>query len=349
MRITTAHLKLRKAYCVELDATVNIVTARKKYLSAPSPPDDFHFYCRSHACAEHNVRISGVNYKISPETTKRTAHFRIWDEHIDGCNWLGASDDEDDPPQQLKDDRGFSPEGAPNDPSLSRRSRPKTSGLVTVFDPRPDVDIESGIDCGGDEALSPVGLGGTRQRSPSSNSGGSGEPGEIRTNDLSVLVASYLEARERESPENFRKHTIRVIGVGRLPLHDYFTHIRRGSTKTRDRVLVGGAKFIRPYGMFGFKFQFLDTVNDKDVTLYVSSEDVENYRFGTDLHRLVSQALSRRYVTIYSTGHLVDSTHRGTIELMVPNLDHIEIVLGPPKDDSVTTSAEDEDAEEGLQ
>lgn len=318
-------LTIRKAYCVELGRVVNIAEARREFLNMATLVPRFTFLCQSKACADHRVVVIGVSYRVLAKDAPKhvTAHFRKHNEHCAGCDWIG-------PPK----DKAGEVDGALQEKPESNRSRSarlKLTDFVTVFDPRPSFQVQAKSPSLGAQ-LPESSCQETSKLKPVSRN--VGVPSQTRTSDFSLLVETYREAREVLSRNEFSALELKVVGIGRLLLEEYFVRMQNATTLLRNRVIFGGARLLKRYGSSGFKFQFIDQVNGGVVTLYVAPETVIQHPLRRYWESLIREVPRRRYVTIYSTGYLGRNDERGTMELLIPDLDHVEIILGPEKIDA---------------
>ena len=106
----------------------------------------------------------------------------------------------------------------------------------------------------------------------------SGKIGEIVTNNLERLVETFREAKTILPPEDFNELTIRIVGGGIVKLSQYFKRITQVALGENYCVIYGGAYFKGRYGN-GFKFVFFDKIENKSISLYISPEIMEKYRF----------------------------------------------------------------------
>ncbi|MGO4479683.1 hypothetical protein AB4Z32_25925 [Massilia sp. 2TAF26] len=309
------------AYCEELKESVNIDTARRHFLSEDPRPECYHFFCDDPHCGSQKVRISGVNYRTAANESPKyvTAHYRNWDEHSPDCMWESDLDEAG----RLR--------GETEAETKQRKLRLKLKDLVTDFDPsldegdglvRPHVQGPAGDD--GPE----VGDGNGRNRN------GQGQPGLLggrtKTNQLSRLVETYREAKVTLSPEEFSQLELRVTNEGVMPLHQYFCRISRANYDTTNRVIFGGATFAEWYGA-GFKLKFYDRVDKKFVFLYVSPAKMEAYRFRKYFKEILSDT-TVAYFTVFALGRLEASPKGNSVNLIVDDLRHLDIVRGKTKE-----------------
>ena len=322
--LTMTRNRILFAYCEELKESVNIDTARRHFLSDDPRPERYNFFCDDPSCGSQKVRISGVNYRAAASESPKyvTAHYRNWDEHSPDCMWESDLDEAG----RLR--------GETDAEAKQRKLRLKLKDLVTDFDPslegdalgRPHVQGPAGGDAqvGGD--------GNGRDRN------GHGQPGLLggrtRTNQLSRLVETYREAKETLSQEEFAQLELRVTNEGVMLLHEYFCRISRANFDTSNRVIFGGATFVEWYGT-GFKLKFYDRVDKKLTFLYVSPAKMEAYRFRKYFKEILSDT-TIAYFTVFALGRLEVSAKGNSVNLIVDDLRHLDIVRGKSKEASVS-------------
>ncbi len=308
-------IRIKKAYCIELEQVVTPDEARREYLSREVVEGKFAFLCSEEACREAGVRVIGAAYRTAATEGVRyvAAHFKRQDAHLDGCVWI------DDEPAPILGD------GHTDRSATTRRAKRKLTDFVDVFDPRPDDEIPltmKGTD--GNHDIAGVGWNSTKKRGERDR----GHDGSLtRTSYLDRLVDCYLEAKATLSDEEFRSLNIEVEGVGTFTLNGYFRLIKYVSLTTRDRVLFGGATFVGRYGL-GFKLKFFDKVGALPVFLYVSPDTMRQYRYRNYLSRLIDQHESVRYFRVFALGSLAVSPKGNSIDLVIDDLRHLAIVLG---------------------
>ena len=114
-------------------------------------------------------------------------------------------------------------------------------------------------------------------------------------------------------------------------LANYFQ--RLGQPETADRVVYGGARLLKRYGL-GFKFRFYDTVSGKTIHLYISNDEMSEYRHRRYLDALLKHVDTVRYFTLYAIGEMHPATHGESMELIVRGLHHLVVILGPSRNDA---------------
>jgi hypothetical protein len=308
--------RITHAYCVEANRVLPITAARQLYY-ALDPRKKLHFLCSTKICRDAKVKITGVNYDLLPEEQARhlEAHYRAnpKDKHDKSCEWVLGDVSED----QLS--------GGSHEENLEPDAKRKLLDFIDDFDPSLD-DSEDGDESElADDGVAPgAGLGGSQGRI---------YPGRVRhsTNSLERLVQCYREARETLSKDEFEALKIRVKGQGELSLQSYFRPMKWVRLGINDRVVHGGARYTK-YGR-GFRFDFYDSFQDKPVSLYVSPEQVDAYRYRRYWFELFKQADKVAYFKVFALGRLVERDKGDGYSFVPDDLKHLAIVLGPGKSD----------------
>lgn len=324
---TTKIMKILHAYCRELADTVSIDVARRSFICEEPALDKYHFFCDDPHCGKETVRISGVNYRDPAEDIDKyvAAHYRKLDEHHPECDWVKRENDE-----AIELLPGESEEEA-----TQRRLRRKLSDLVNYFDPPSDKNDKDGPA----QITAPQAQGGAAapegDQTPHQQGTASNARGDIRTSSLERLVETYREAKANLSESEFRALEITIARQGKMKLGEYFCRIARTSFETRDRVIFGGAWQLKRYGT-GFSLRFYDDIDKKPVSLYISKDQMNEYRYRRHVEYILSKDASVRYFTVYAIGHLEPGKKEGAINLIVNDLRNL--VITPGKLKSVETA-----------
>lgn len=313
-------MRITRAYCVELDDVITIDAARREYLSCDPRPRRFRFLCSSPACRAAEVKVTAVNYMFNSEegTKQVAAHFREnpAHTHLQGCEWVSLMHTEQ---AQVRHPHET------DEQTVQRWLRRKLTDLVTGFDPR----------LADDRAITTGEGNGVGGRIRANSVPGAQRPdvdrqGDVRTRDLHRLVETFVETRERLPSEQRNELMLNVTGVGTLKLVDYFRPLQFCDPYTRDRVIFGGATLEGRYGV-GFKLRFYDRINELRVYLYVSPQQIDDYRFGRYMRGIIDDGALRKYFTVYALGRLEIGPKGRSMNLVVEDLRHLVIMLGPLK------------------
>ncbi|MDA8149932.1 MAG: hypothetical protein M0041_02160 [Nitrospiraceae bacterium] len=316
-------IRITRAYCVELDRTITISEARREFLSLDPPIGKFNFLCSDEKCRAKGTRVTGVNYRESAREAIKfvTAHFRLQDEHQSDCEWVLPSVE-----SEYIDD--LLP-GEKQDIAHARRTRKKLTDFIDIFDPRVD-DQQQKAERSLKNAQSPDQGELEKNSIRAENSEISDEASLTKTNDLERLVETYLEAKSLLSYEDCRRLELRIVNSGKIRLTDYFWRLSHATLDTRNRVLYGGANLVKRYGL-GFRFNFYDKINGCPVNLYIPTHTMMKYRHKKYIESILGQAPNVRYFTVYALGQLEPVPNEKFINLVVKDMRHLAIVLGPKK------------------
>jgi hypothetical protein len=309
---------ITRAYCVELQTELSIVAARREYFSMEPPRVRFSFLCSSEACRAKGVKITGVRYDVKPQEhpTFVAAHFRANPnyEHDADCEWVD-------------DDAAAGNETVVCETEVEsavRKAKRKLDDYIDVFDPsvrektKPDPSSVAS-----DDEQSPA-----PQTSSLPDSSFLAKDKETRTTNFERLVDSFRQAQAELTKEEFSLLTLRIPGEGEKTLRAYFRHIKFAQPGDERRVLYGGG-LIERYGA-GFKFKFFDRLQGKPVTLYVSPAQMQAYRSSRYISELISHADEVRFFTVFALGTLAASPSGKSFSVVIDDLRHLAIVLGPP-------------------
>jgi hypothetical protein len=312
---------ITRAFCVELQAELSIVAARREYFSMEPPRTRFNFLCSTEACRARGVKITGVRYDVKPQEhpTFVAAHFRANPHytHDAECEWV----DED----AASDDQAIP--GETEAEATLRKAKLKLDDHIDVFDPSIKERPKSGP--------SPVVAADVPDPKPSApapqpRSVDSTKPRETRTHNFERLVDSVRQAQAQLTKEEFNLLALRVPGQAETTLRAYFRHIKFAQVGDERRVLYGGG-LVERYGA-GFKFKFFDRLQAKPVTLYVSPAQMQAYRSSRYISELLSHAEDVRFFTMFALGTLAASPSGKSFSVVIEDLRHLAIVLGPAKD-----------------
>ena len=313
---------ITRAFCVELQAELSIVAARREYFSQEPPRARFSFLCSTEACRERGVKITGVRYDVKPQEnpTFVAAHFRANPnyEHTAECEWVD---------EEAAQDAAVTDET--EDQSALRKAKRKLDDYIDIFDPAIKEKTKSGPALVlSDEVRKPEPQSLVSADGPKPSK----QPGlnVTRTNNFERLVDSFRQAQAQLTKEEFAVLTLRVSGQGETTLRAYFRHIKFAQPGDERRVLYGGG-LVERYGA-GFKFKFFDRLQGKLVTLYVSPAQMQAYRSARYISELLSHADEVRFFTVFALGTLAASPSGKSFSVMIEDLRHLAIVLGPAKE-----------------
>ncbi|WJI14181.1 hypothetical protein MWN52_11000 [Pseudoxanthomonas winnipegensis] len=306
--------RITHAYCVEADAVLPIAGARQFYFLNPGR-EYLSFLCSTDICRNRKVKVTGVNYRILPQegSNLQVAHYRAnpIDEHDPSCEWVGLE-------EALAQRPGESTEQF-----LERKAKGKLNDHVDYFDP-------SSADSEDEERPGSFATDmGSRVAGRLPRKGGGSSKARYATNSLERLVQYYREAKDSLPKEEFEALTLNIGGTSVIPLRTYFRSMEKARSGENNRVLVGGAKY-KEYGK-GFRFDFFDKLDGKPISLYVDSTTIEAYRFRGYWRELFKQAGQVKYFRVYVLGSLKERLEGKGYNVVVADLRHLAITLGPEK------------------
>lgn len=309
---------ITRAYCVQLGEVLSIAEARRAFFSLPEPRSRFNFLCSNETCRDlaTKAKITAVNYDKQPNDTYRAAHFRENTNytHSPDCEWMIDEDAEE--------VDGKLPGETEGDAFL-RRARRKLHDYIDVFEPAPEKEADGGSAGGTTE-------GGAVEGQGQGEGKGRGEQSRShRTSSLERLVECYRQARQELTTDEFKAMKLRVVGEGEMPLAWFFKSIPYAKLGTSNRVLHGGASLVGRYGA-GFKLRFYDRLDGKLVFLYVSKEQMAEYRFQRYLDELLKQE-DADYFRVFALGELALSPTGKSIDLQISDLKQLVVIPGQKK------------------
>jgi hypothetical protein len=316
---------ITRAFCVELQAELSIVAARREYFSQEPPRTRFSFLCSTEACRERGVKITGVRYDVKPQEnpTFVAAHFRANPnyEHTAECEWVDEDAIED-----------AEVAGETENQSALRKAKRKLDDYIDVFDPSIKEKAKPGPSPAIPDKVRTVE---PQTVPPTPDALKQAKYSETRTNNFERLVDSFRQAQAQLSKEEFSLLTLRVPGQGETTLRAYFRHIKFAQPGDERRVLYGGG-LVERYGA-GFKFKFFDRLQGKLATLYVPPAQMQAYRSARYISELLSHADEVRFFTVFALGTLVASPSGKSFSVVIEDLRHLAIVLGPAKEATLET------------
>lgn len=307
---------IRFAWCRELDAVLTARAVKREFLALDPRPDSVSFFCQNPECLKSDgkrTRVTCVNYKKAPSEQDQSVvvHYRQLDEHIPTCP-------------------DFDPEEADEDGGTTKGTRKaglKAADAFDVFDPAeaPESDGIKRPTTPSAPGAAPGGL----STGGSTNGGARGSAqSPSSTRFIEDLAAIHVQAKTDASADALLERGIRVQGRETVKLRFLFSHVQRGKVG-RQTIWYGGAQLKR-YGK-GFALQFRDEVEGMKLSTYISPADVAQYRYQKQLADLLVEADLRRYVTADVWGTIEPADVEGKLKLQPSRIQHLAIILGPPK------------------
>lgn len=324
-------LRIDVAYCVELKRVVDIQEACAAFFNQDEH-EKFHFLCSDEECRHSRpagVRVTAVNHYRLPTEQQKSPHYRELDPHVENCYWKElerALDEEEDlptPPDEKEKAR--------------RRVARKVKSLITKFIvPVDEKDSENGsrITTEIDQIRRDPDPH-RRRKALRQYARGLG----ATATSLESLVSCFEELRDIDELEQ----TLAVEGVGRFTFRQIFRHVKLGPT-SRFAVYYGGARLQdKRYGKSGFVLKFLDAIEQKPLTIYVSPETIRRYRPSGRMVRMMDEIEAhpepKPYVRAYWIGGL-DKGDKGW-NATFKTLAHVVLRVVPPKAKSPSGESEE--------
>ncbi|MHA5498455.1 hypothetical protein ACVSNS_01485 [Pseudomonas aeruginosa] len=215
--------------------------------------------------------------------------------------------------------------GETDDEAFLRKARLKLNDYIAVFDPTTEQEADGG---------SSGGTGGGSDIPGGSRGKGAGRGDKVsrnhKTSSLERLVECYRHAKLELSEEEFKAMKLRIVGEGEIPLSWYFKSIAYAKVGTSNRVTHGGASLVGRYSTgegAGFKLKFFDRRDGKPVFLYVSKEQMGEYRFRRYLDGILRQE-DADYFRVFALGELKGSPTGKSINLEVSDLKQLVLLPG---------------------
>lgn len=323
-RILAKKMRITQAYCQQLERVVSIDEARLEYLSQEPPQQKYQFFCSSPDCLAQHVRVIGVNYQRSAEESAKykTPHFREHDKHLPTCDWVISTE------QEYFDGRL---ENETEQQAKLREIRRKLSDLIDRFDPRLKGD-KSDTDHSLEHTSDATNLVPATTTSIKEPNAQSATTGRHSTSLLSRLVETWREAKRNLSYEELQQLELEVAGAGTVSLRDYFRRVLSVWDTGFSGVMYGGARpDFKRYGL-GFRLTFFDKINECELTLYISKEKMEKYRYRRHLDTELKRS-DIRYINVYfipdGISTYINKSGQTVYNIDIGDLRHLVLVIEP--------------------
>lgn len=320
-------LRIDVAYCVELGRNVDIQEACAEFFYQ-NQYDRFSFLCSDETCRKskpNGVRVIGVNHYRLPSELIKSPHYREQDSHAYDCYWEEldrALNDED-----LSSDatNGLDDEIEKNRLRLIRKVKRLISKFIIPTDGGNDnrtvgfnaLDAElNRIRRNNDPAL--------RRKAFRQYAQGTG----ATTTSLESLVSCFEELRDLDELEQ----TLAIDGNGSFTFRQGFRHVRLGPT-SRFAIYYGGAKLqSKRYGK-GFVLKFIDELEQRPISIYISPEALQRFRPGARMVRMIDEIQThpdpKPYVRVYWIGK-IEKNEKGW-SAKFTTLTHVALRVVHPK------------------
>lgn len=292
-------LRIDVAYCVELKRIVDIQEACVEFFNQHKY-EKFSFLCSDEECRysrADGVHVIAVNHNRLPAEQVKSPHFRDRDKHADNCYWKELE-------RALNDDSplDLSPEEVEAE-NTYRRLGHKLTKLITKFIIPPDGEVNEteGSNIAAElESIrnesNPV----IRRKRLRKYVLGLG----ATATNLEALVTCFDELRSLSELDQ----PLTVEGNGSFTFRQVFRHVKFGATPTFAVYYGGSRPRIKRYGGKGFVLKFMDQLEQKPITMYISPDDLRRYRPGERMvamiDKILSNPASKSYVQVWWIGDL---------------------------------------------
>lgn len=316
-------MNIATAFCVELDKEVDIWEASDEYFKLPeNTKKKFTFLCSDPKCREHNTRVIGVSYTQLPEAENPayvSPYFRKHptDEHIDDCIWKIIDKKQSskvlgDAPARSKAISGIVARHIAKFNFLQNLNR---SRVVNQQSQLKSFNLTSDSDFSERERIA-----NEYQRRFGSS-----------TSKLEDLVSYFDELQLKD----MLHEEIEIQGHGTLTYRSLFTHIKNTSDNNFT-VWYGGAIVSKPYGQ-GFLLNFFDKIDGFPIKLYVSKDDLYNYKLASRLTQIVKIVYDakdleiRPYLKVFFIGHVEFNSDKKCFDAKIHHPKYLVLRLIYPK------------------
>ncbi|MHB0926253.1 MAG: hypothetical protein ACYC1F_07105 [Gallionellaceae bacterium] len=325
-------LRIDVAYCVELSRNVDIQDACAEFFNQ-NKYERFSFLCSDETCRNSRpggVRVTAVNHYRLPSELLKSPHYRELDQHADNCYWKELD--------RALDDDGLSL-GSPNNledeaEKARRRLMRKVKRLISKFIIPPDGEDDNGtgrinivaaeLDRIRREANPKLRREALRQYAQGIGA---------TATSLESLVSCFEELKDLDELEQ----VFTVEGKGSFTFRQAFRHVKLGAT-SRFAVYYGGAK-LQPkrYGQ-GFVLKFIDQLEQKPITIYISPDALQCFRPSARMVRMIDEIQEhpdpKPYVRVYWIGSLENGNKGWSAKFKT--LAHVVLRVVHPKAKSPT-------------
>lgn len=236
------------------------------------------------------------------------------DKHLPSCSAYEADDDD-------------SIAGETKEARAARASKRKRNDSFQIFDP--GAASETVKRPPGTGVVLPGGGTGKNRTTSGGPSSTDPDDGTSSTRFVEDLAALHVQAFTDPDVKDLLQEEITVRGIGTGTLADLFRPLERGRIGANNYIWFGGAR-IKLYGK-GFRLTFYDRVEGQIVVTYISPEQMQGYRYRASLEETIRLSEDCRYVRAYIWGTIAPSEKEGQVTLTPERLQHMAIILGPPR------------------
>ncbi|MDO1509520.1 MULTISPECIES: hypothetical protein [unclassified Neisseria] len=327
-------VKITEAYCVELGDVVDIDRAHEESMRGGAPYKRFEFLCSDPRCREKGVKIIGVNYDKPISQQQNAMHFRENHEykHHPDCEWV------------IMHNYLSHPSPHPGETERLAVIRQQTyntvSDWITTYTPyEPDTGVRT--------ESSPVTVLGSNTVNPSSQSQDkihTGSHGRTTHSFQKICQYHYELAKVLPNLNDLKEIPLHVIGLGDTNFYKYFRLIKYAlildnEEHEYDCILFGqlsNNNGIKKYGT-GFRVKFWAKINELAVTIYISPEQIREYRHRNALLDILNNHEKFESLTAYFipkpnivTEYKFDSGWK-EIQITISDLNFFRLIGTPKK------------------
>ena len=287
-------LKITYAYCFELDKNLTIDEAYHASI-AMTPSRQFKFSCVESRCRLNGVEITAVGYDKLPSERKVSCYFRRHQsptkgEHHPDCDLLAD--------YEYNEFQGVHPNETLEEAKLRRKRYSKLHDAIDCYDPKEEFIEGISLDESSNEQIS---LNRLEPASNSKNQSNLNGKSINKTSSFSRFVRHYHQMTLELSENEIMDSTVEIVGLGKVSYGVFFkffplvwgrfafSGIQHGRIKTNQ---------IKKYGK-GFKVIFLAKINGKTVSLYISPEQINQYRNRRELLDIINHDKAFSTITAY--------------------------------------------------
>lgn len=287
-------LRIDVAYCVELNRIVDIQDACAEFF-IQHEHERFNFLCSDEMCRHSRpggIRVTAVNHWRLPTEQQKSAHYRELDEHAEYCCWKELE-------RVLHDNDSIRSIDENETEEARRRIVRKVKRLVTKFVIPADHSEESNAAQVTAEVdrirMNPDSV--QRRRGLRQYVRGLG----ATATSLEALVSCFEELKDLDELGQIFK----VEGAGDYSFHQAFRQVKLGPT-SKFAVHYGGAWPQQQRYRKGFVLKFIDQLELKPITLYVSPDAIRRYRPSARMVKMIDEIEAhpepKPYIRVYWIG-----------------------------------------------
>jgi len=285
------------AYCVQLNRVVDIHEACTEFFSQDLF-QRFDFLCSDPRCRwtrPQGVRVTAANHNRLPTEQRRSPHFRVLDDHADDCYWADLDRAQQEAQTASKSDVVEGP---------GKVANPKVTRLVTKF----ILPTENGPATPGEAVAKELER--VRKFTDAASKGQALRDYRSSLGSTATSLESLVTCFEELRTLNALDISLYVQSHGTFTFRQIFQQITFGS-KPNFCVYYGGATLLKKRYGRGFVLKFFDQIDNQPVTLYVSNQNIDDYKPARRLLAIVDDLQDRpmrgKYLRVYWIGGLQHS------------------------------------------